>query len=387
MNYRCVVPEMTIFHPAATPQAPRPQARRCPQGCQPVGHDRRRFDRMAAMSDARPRVLSGIQPTADSFHLGNYLGAVRNWVAMQDTHDAFYCVVDLHAITAGHEPAVLRQRTRVSAAQLLAAGLDPERCTLFVQSQVPEHAQLAWVLTCITGFGEAGRMTQFKDKSLKQGADRSSVGLFAYPILQAADILLYHADAVPVGEDQRQHLELTRDLAQRFNTTFGPTFTVPAPYIVKDTAKITDLQDPTAKMSKSASSPNGLIELLEEPARAAKKIRSAVTDTGREVVFDPANKPGVSNLLTIYSALSGQTLGELEARYAGLGYGDLKKDLAEIVVEFVRPVQERTRAFLEDPGHLDKVLAVGADKARAVSAVTLAAAYQNVGFLAPAREI
>src|SRR5690606_36898875 len=281
---------------------------------------------MAGMSE-RPRVLSGIQPTADSFHLGNYLGALRNWVAMQDTHDTFYCVVDLHAITAGHDPKVLRHRTRVSAAQLLAIGLDPERCTLFVQSHVPEHAQLAWVLGCITGFGEASRMTQFKDKSAKHGADRASVGLFTYPILQAADILLYQADAVPVGEDQRQHLELTRDLAQRFNTTFGQTFTVPEAYIVKGTAKITDLQDPTAKMSKSASSPNGIIELLDDPARSAKKIRSAVTDTGREIVFDPENKPGVSNLLTIYSALSGRTIDDLERAYAGKGYGDLKKDL------------------------------------------------------------
>src|SRR4051794_24986611 len=259
---------------------------------------------MAGMSQARPPVLSGIQPTPDSFHLGNYLGATRNWVPLQETHDAFYCVVDLHAITTGHDPVLLRRRTRASAAQLLAIGLDPERCTLFVQSQVPEHAQLAWVLGAITGFGEASRMTQFKDKSAKQGADRASVGLFTYPILQAADILLYRADVVPVGEDQRQHLELTRDLAQRFNTSFGPAFTVPAPYIVRDTAKITDLQEPTAKMSKSASSPNGLIELLEEPARAAKKIRSAVTDTGREIIYDEENKPGVSNLLTIYAALT-----------------------------------------------------------------------------------
>jgi tryptophanyl-tRNA synthetase len=224
------------------------------------------------MTMSRQRVLSGIQPTADSFHLGNYLGALRSWVAMQETHDAFYCVVDLHAITAGHDPALLRRRTRASAAQLLAAGLDPERCTLFVQSQVPEHAQLAWVLGCLTGFGEAARMTQFKDKSAKQGAERASVGLFTYPVLQAADILLYQADAVPVGEDQRQHLELTRDLAQRFNTTFGPTFTVPEPYIPRETAKIADLQDPTAKMSKSASSPSGIIELLDDPARSAKKI-------------------------------------------------------------------------------------------------------------------
>src|SRR2546423_10462397 len=336
------------------------------------------------MSDGRPRVLSGIQPTADSFHLGNYLGAVRNWVALQDSHDAFYCVVDLHAITAGHDPAQLRQRTRIGAAQLLALGLDPERCTLFVQSQVPEHAQLGWVMGCITGFGEASRMTQFKDKAGRQGADRASVGLFTYPILQAADILLYQADAVPVGEDQRQHLELTRDLAQRFNTLYGPTFTVPEPYILKDTAKITDLQDPTAKMSKSASSPNGIIDLLDDPARSAKKIRSAVTDTGREIVFDPENKPGVSNLLTIYSALTGRTVDDLTLGYAGKAYGDLKKDLAEVVVEFVRPVQERTRAYLDDPAHLDKLLAIGADKARAVASDTLRTAYQRIGFLSPA---
>jgi tryptophanyl-tRNA synthetase len=342
---------------------------------------------MVLMSDAahRPRVLSGIQPTADSFHLGNYLGAVRNWVAMQHTHDAFYCVVDLHAITAGHDPAVLRQRTRLSAAQLLATGLDPEHCTLFVQSHVPEHAQLAWVLSCITGFGEAGRMVQFKDKSAKQGADRSSVGLFTYPILQAADILLYQADAVPVGEDQRQHLELTRDLAQRFNTRFGQTFTVPSAFIVKDTAKITDLQEPTAKMSKSASSPAGIIELLDEPARSAKKIKSAVTDTGREILYDVEAKPGISNLLTIYAALSGRTIDELLEQYDGRGYGDLKKDLAEVVAEFVAPIQARTRGYLDDPAQLDKLLAVGADKARAVSAATLAAAYEAVGFLAPAR--
>lgn len=330
---------------------------------------------------SRPRVLSGIQPTADSFHLGNYLGAVRNWVAMQDTHDTFYCVVDLHAITAGHEPAVLRQRTRVAAAQLLAAGLDPDRCTLFVQSQVPQHAQLGWVMGCITGFGEASRMTQFKDKSAKQGTERASVGLFTYPILQAADILLYQADAVPVGEDQRQHLELTRDLAQRFNTRFGPTFTVPAAYIVRDTAKILDLQDPTAKMSKSSSSPAGIIDLLEDPARSAKKIRSAVTDTGREIIYDPEGKPGISNLLTIYAALTGRSLDELTAAYQGKGYGDLKKDLAEVVVEFVRPIQDRTRGYLDDPAQLDKMLAIGAEKARAVAAATLATVYDRVGFL------
>ncbi|HWH00424.1 MAG TPA: tryptophan--tRNA ligase [Pilimelia sp.] len=333
------------------------------------------------MSERQPRLLSGIQPTADSFHLGNYLGAVRNWVAMQETHDTFYCVVDLHAITAGHDPEVLRRRVRVYVAQLLAVGLDPQRCTLFVQSHVPEHAQLAWVLGCITGFGEASRMTQFKDKSARQGADRASVGLFTYPILQAADILLYQADAVPVGEDQRQHLELTRDLAQRFNQLFGPTFTVPSPYIVKDTAKITDLQEPTAKMSKSASAPTGIIELLDDPARSAKKIRSAVTDTGREITFDPEHKPGVSNLLTIYAALTGRGVDHLVDAYAGRGYGDLKKDLAEVVVEFVAPIQQRTRGYLEDPAELDKLMAVGADKARSVAAATLRTVYDRVGFL------
>jgi len=329
-------------------------------------------------------VLSGIQPTADSFHLGNYLGAVRNWVTMQDTYDAFYCVVDLHAITAGHEPALLRQRTRASAAQLLASGLDPERCTLFVQSQVPEHAQLAWVLGCITGFGEASRMTQFKDKSSRHGADRSSVGLFTYPILQAADILLYLADAVPVGEDQRQHLELTRDLAQRFNTTYGPTFVVPQPHILRETAKIADLQQPTAKMSKSASSPAGVVDLLDDPAKSAKKIRSAVTDTGREIIFDPEAKPGVSNLLTIYSALTGRSIEDLVGAYAGKGYGDLKKDLAGVLTDWVRPIQERTRAYLDDPAQLDKLLAIGAEKARTVASETLKTVYDRVGFLAPA---
>jgi tryptophanyl-tRNA synthetase len=338
---------------------------------------------MSRMSEALPRVLSGIQPTADSFHLGNYLGAVRNWVTMQDTHDTFYCVVDLHAITAGHEPAQLRARTRASAAQLLAAGLDPERCTLFVQSQVPEHAQLSWVLSCITGFGEASRMTQFKDKSAKQGAERATVGLFTYPILQAADILLYQANAVPVGEDQRQHLELTRDLAHRFNTTFGRTFVLPEPYIIRDTAKITDLQEPTAKMSKSASSPAGLVELLEDPKRIAKKIKSAVTDTGREIIYDPAGKPGISNLLTIYSALTGRTIDDLTAAYDGKGYGDLKKDLADVVVAFVEPIQQRTRVYLDDPAQLDKLLAIGGEKARAVASVTLRTVYDRVGFVAP----
>jgi tryptophanyl-tRNA synthetase len=250
-----------------------------------------------------------------------------------------------------------------------------------VQSQVPEHTQLTWVLSCITGYGEAGRMTQFKDKSAKQGSAATSVGLFTYPVLQAADILIYHADEVPVGEDQRQHLELSRDLAQRFNTRYGDTFTVPRPHIVKDTAKIRDLQDPSIKMSKTASSPNGLIDLLEDPARSAKKIRSAVTDTGREVVFDEAAKPGVSNLLTIYAALSGRTIAQLQAEYEGKGYGDLKKDLADVVVGFVTPIQKRTAEYLADPAELDAILAKGAEKARSVAEPTLKAVYDRVGFL------
>ncbi|GAA2564223.1 tryptophan--tRNA ligase [Streptomyces intermedius] len=329
-------------------------------------------------------MLSGIQPTAGSFHLGNYLGAVRQWVALQETHDAFYMVVDLHAITVPQAPAELRANTRLAAAQLLAAGLDPERCTLFVQSQVPEHAQLGWVMNCLTGFGEASRMTQFKDKSAKQGNDRTTVGLFTYPMLMVADILLYQADQVPVGEDQRQHLELTRTLAERFNGTYGETFTVPGAYILKETAKIYDLQDPTAKMSKSAANPKGLINLLDEPKATVKKIKSAVTDTGSEIRFDRAEKAGVSNLLSILSTLSGATIAELEEKYTGKGYGALKTDLAEVMVDFVTPFRERTQAYLDDPETLDAILAAGAEKARAVAAETLAQTYDRLG-LVPAK--
>ncbi|MGW0229763.1 tryptophan--tRNA ligase [Actinopolymorpha singaporensis] len=330
---------------------------------------------------SRPRVFSGIQPTADSFHLGNYLGAVRQWVGMQDEHDAFYCVVDLHAITMGHDPAKLRERTLRSAAQLLAAGLDPERCTLFVQSHVAEHTQLAWILGCLTGFGEASRMTQFKDKTQKQGVESATVGLFTYPVLMAADILLYQTDAVPVGEDQRQHLELSRDLAQRFNSRFGKTFRVPEPFILADTAKIYDLQDPTAKMSKSSSSPTGIIDLLDEPKTSAKRIRSAVTDSGREIIFDRENKPGVSNLLTILSALTERPVPELVDAYAGRGYGDLKRDVADAVVEFAAPYRERTLALLEDPESLDNILARGAERARTVAAETLREVEDRLGFV------
>jgi tryptophanyl-tRNA synthetase len=339
-------------------------------------------------AQARPapsklRVLSGIQPTADSFHLGNYLGALRQWVALQDRYDAFYCVVDLHAITVPQDPALLPQRTRIAAAQLLGAGLDPDRCTLFVQSHVPEHTELAWVLGCMTGFGEASRMIQFKDKSSSQGQDQASVGLFTYPVLQAADILLYQADQVPVGEDQRQHLELSRTLAQRFNHRYGQTFVLPQPYIPDDVAKIYDLQDPTAKMSKSSSSPQGIIDVLDDPAAIRKKIVRAVTDAGADVRADPDGKPGVTNLLRIYSALSGEPVASLEARYQGAGYGGFKKDLAELVVASFAPIRERTERILADEAGLDRVLADGAARARQVAGQTMAAVRERIGLLQP----
>ncbi|MGY1715183.1 tryptophan--tRNA ligase [Geodermatophilus nigrescens] len=330
-----------------------------------------------------PRVLSGIQPTAGSFHLGNYLGALRQWVALQDTAEAFYCVVDQHAITMDWDPAQLRQNTLVSAAQLVALGVDPARSSLFVQSHVPEHVQLSWVLECLARFGEASRMTQFKDKSQREGAAGSSVGLFTYPVLQAADILVYQADEVPVGEDQRQHLELTRDLATRFNGRFGDTFTLPAARIPQGAAKILDLQSPEKKMSKSLP-PAGCVFLLDDPKTSAKKIRSAVTDTGREVVADAENKPGVTNLLTIHSALSGIPVPELEERFAGRGYGDLKKELAEVVTDFVAPVRARTQELLDDRAELERLLAGGAARAREVAAATVATVYDRVGFLRPA---
>jgi tryptophanyl-tRNA synthetase len=332
------------------------------------------------LAKTRQRVLSGIQPTADSFHLGNYLGAVRQWVALQETYDAFYCVVDLHAITVPQDPKLLTQRTRVAAAQLLAAGLDPDKCTLFVQSHVPEHTELAWILGCLTGFGEASRMTQFKDKSGKVGYE-TSVGLFTYPVLQAADILLYQADQVPVGEDQRQHLELSRTLAQRFNHRFGETFVSPQPYILKEVAKIYDLQDPTAKMSKSSSSPQGIVDVLDDAAVIRKKIARAVTDPGSEVRADEDSKPGVTNLLRIYSALSGEPIGELEQKYAGSGYGGFKKDVAELVVATFAPIREKTNAILSDEPALDRILAHGAARAREVAAATMTQVRTRTGLL------
>jgi tryptophanyl-tRNA synthetase len=336
------------------------------------------MDDMAQVSPGdRPRVLSGIQPTADSFHLGNYLGAVRQWVALQETHDAFYCVVDLHAITVPWDPAELRSRTRIAAAQLLAAGLDPDRCTLFVQSHIEEHAQLGWVMSCLTGHGEASRMTQFKDKSARQ--QEATVGLFTYPMLMAADILLYQANQVPVGEDQRQHLELCRDLAIRFNHRYGETFVVPEPGIPKVGAKIYDLQEPTKKMSKSNEAPGGMVLVLDEPKAVEKKIKRAVTDSGTDVVYDPQNRPGVSNLLTLLGVATGGDPAALAANYTQ--YGPLKADTAAAVVEFLRPVRERYAELAADPGEVARILRIGADKATEVASKTLQRAKDAMGFL------
>ena len=331
----------------------------------------------------KQNLLSGMQPSASSLHLGNYLGALTQWVKMQDDYNAFYVIVDLHAITVPQDPKELRANTRRTAAQYIAAGIDPEKSALFVQSHVPAHAQLAWVLNCITGFGEASRMTQYKDKTQKQGADSASVGLFTYPILQAADILLYQPKKVPVGEDQRQHLELTRDLAMRFNSRFGETFVIPEAEILKETAKIFDLQEPTAKMSKSAADPKGLVNLMDEPAAIAKKIKSAVTDTDGEIRFDRDAKPGVSNLIGIYSAITGESIDSFTSRLQGQGYGTLKGEVADAVVSHLEPIRNRAIELLADEAELDRLLAKGAAKANELAEHTLSTVYDRLGFVRP----
>ena len=327
------------------------------------------------------RVLSGIQPTSESFHLGNYLGAVKQWVDLQKGHETYYAIVDLHALTGDVDPKLLRARTLASAAQLIAVGIDTEKSALFVQSHLPEHNQLGWIMECVASFGEASRMTQFKDKSSKGGADGARVGLFTYPMLQAADILLYQADLVPVGEDQRQHIEITRDLANRFNTRYGQVFTLPDAYILKEGAKIYDLQEPTNKMSKSASSASGVIELMDPPDVNLKKFKSAVTDTGKEVVFDEKNKPGISNLLTIHSAISGVKIKELENEFAGKGYGDFKMAVAEVVVEHLKPIREKALGLLEDETELIKILHDGASRAKVTANKTLTQTYKALGLV------
>ncbi len=322
-----------------------------------------------------------MQPSADSLQVGNYIGALLQWRDLQDAYDAFFSVVDLHALTQPNDPAELREKTRRTAAQYIAAGIEPSRSTLYVQSHVPAHAELQWVLSTITGFGEAGRMTQFKDKSARYGTDQTNVGLFTYPVLMAADILLYQTDIVPVGDDQKQHVELTRDLAERFNSRYGEAFTVPIPVIQKETARIYDLQNPTAKMSKSAESDAGVLWLLDDPAVSAKKVMRAVTDSDGTVRYDREAKPGVSNLLTIYAALTGRQIPSIEDEYAGRGYGDFKKGLAEVVVNEFRPVRERALELLADPAELDRVLASNADRAAEVADSTLADVYDKVGLL------
>lgn len=330
---------------------------------------------------SKKRVLSGIQPTHDSFHLGNYLGAIKQWAQLQEENDAFYCVVDLHALTVETDPKLLQKRTLLSAAQLIAIGLDPNKCTLFIQSHVPAHNQLAWVLECMTGFGEAGRMTQFKDKSQKGGADRTNVGLFTYPILQAADILLYQADLVPVGEDQRQHIELTRDLGQRFNNRYSEVFNIPQAQIIKSLAKINDLQDPNSKMSKSAASMSGVIELLDSSDVILKKFKSSVTDAGKEIKYDEKSKPGISNLLTIHSAFSGKSITEVENEFSDKGYGDFKTAVAEVVNAELAPIREKTATLMQDPAELMRILKIGGEKANHVASETLKKVYGAIGLV------
>jgi tryptophanyl-tRNA synthetase len=329
----------------------------------------------------KPRLFSGMQPSADSLQIGNYIGALLQWREMQTTNDAIFCVVDLHALTVPQDPKLLAEQTRKTAAQYIAAGIDPELSILFVQSHVAAHTELAWILNTITGFGEASRMTQFKDKAAKTGTDSASVGLFAYPTLMAADILLYDTDVVPVGDDQKQHVELTRDLANRFNSRFGETFVIPEPVIMKATARIYDLQNPASKMSKSAASDSGVVWMLDEPAKTAKKIKSAVTDDDREIRFDREAKPGVSNLLTILSAFTGEAVPALEESFAGKGYGDLKSTVADAVVATFDPMRRRALELLDDPAELDRILGSNAERAIAIAQPKLELVYDRVGLL------
>ena len=321
-------------------------------------------------------VFSGIQPTGVP-HLGNYIGAIRRWVDQQDEHEAFFCVVDLHAITLPWDPRDLAQRRVETGALLIACGIDPQRSTLFLQSSVPQHTELAWTLSCVARMGELRRMVQFKEKS-KGETESVGVGLFTYPVLQAADILLYGTHGVPVGEDQRQHIELTRDIAGRFNSTFGPTFTLPEPWIAPDGARIMSLDDPTSKMSKSADRPNSSIQLTDPPKTILKRFKSAVTDSGREVTASP-DKPAITNLLGIYSALSGRSVAEIESSFEGKGYGDLKVQLGELVAETLSPIRERYEELMQDPGEIARLLGTGTDKARERAEATMALVREKTG--------
>jgi tryptophanyl-tRNA synthetase len=329
-------------------------------------------------NDGRPRVFSGIKPTGAA-HIGNYLGAIRNWVALQDGYDTFYCVVDLHAMTTPWDPSELRQNTLIKAAELLACGVDPERAVLFVQSHVAAHTELAWLLTCLARMGELRRMTQYKEKS--EGSSESvGAGIFAYPVLMAADILLYDTQLVPVGDDQRQHVELTRDIAGRFNSILGETFVLPEPLIPQAGARIMALDNPLQKMSKSDDRPLASLEVADSPDRIAKKLRSAVTDSGREI-RGGQDKPALSNLLTIFSLFEGTPVAELEERFSSSGYGDFKAALVEVVVEALRPIQERYQTLLADRSALDVVLDGGAQRASEVAVRTMSRAREAAGLL------
>ena len=325
----------------------------------------------------RQTVFSGIQPSGN-LHVGNYLGAIKNWVAMQDDYDNYFCVVDLHALTVAQDAKVLRRKIREVAAIYLASGIDPTQSVVFRQSHVGEHAELTWLLNCVARLGELSRMTQFKDKSQKGNADSASVGLYDYPVLMAADILLYNAHRVPVGEDQRQHLELTRVLARRFNGAYGPSFVVPEPMILKTGARVMALDDPTSKMSKSSPAAGSYVAILDEPDTVRRKIRRAKTDSGTEVTASP-DKPAITNLIDIHAAMTSKTVEEIETDYEGKGYGDFKKDLAEIVVEGLSPIRERALQLLDDPKELDTLLEMGADKAREVAQTTLRDAKSKMG--------
>jgi tryptophanyl-tRNA synthetase len=326
------------------------------------------------------RVFSGIQATGAK-HIGNYIGAMRQYVATQDSGDAFFCIVDLHSITVDYDPKELHDKSLDLAALLFAVGLDPDRCTLFLQSHVSGHAESAWLLSAVTGFGQLGRMTQFKEKG--EGKEFVSAGLFTYPVLMAGDILLYQTDVVPVGDDQRQHVELARDVAQRFNARFGETFTVPKGIYPEVGARIMDLQEPSKKMSTTGGTPQGTVLVLDEPDTIRRKFRTAVTDSARDVRYAPDEKPGVSNLIEILSVSTGRAIPDIEAAYDGRGYGDLKSDVGEAVVELFAPVQQRYAELRADEAELRRLLRVGADKAREASAPTLAQMYERMGFVVP----
>ena len=325
----------------------------------------------------KQRVFSGVQPSGN-LHLGNYLGALKNWVSIQDLYENFFCIVDLHALTVPQDPKVLRQKVREVAAVYLAVGLDPEKSVIFRQSRVSGHAELAWLLNCVAKVGELSRMTQFKDKAQKGGAEAASVGLYDYPVLMAADILLYNAHLVPVGEDQRQHLELARTLARRFNGLYGEIFVVPEPMILEVGARVMALDEPTNKMSKSSPTPAGYIALLDEPDVVRRKIRRAKTDSGTEIISS-SDKPAITNLLGIYAATAGRPVPEIEAEYESKGYGDFKKDLAEIVVEGLSPVREKAYALLDNPQELDEILEAGAERAHEVARPILHSAWAKMG--------